>query len=140
MASSTRKKIKATETGTTTEFRETATLLLGTRGSKFVVGSMVYQFQGTSHSVEVSWEEVIRTDEANGSVVGFYHTHPKGSPRISYRDQETMEQWVACLGKPLICAIECDGKLRVWNFPRKGWPVECRVNEKVNGHMIFARI
>ena len=37
-------------------------------------------------------------------------------PNMSNIDVETMKQWVKCLGKSLVCAIETDETLNAWMF------------------------
>lgn len=55
-------------------------------------------------------------EEANGDVIGFYHTHPSGMPRPSQRDDRTMHAWVGSFGKPLLCAIEAEGKAAAYLY------------------------
>jgi len=59
---------------------------------------------------------VLAREESKGDVVGFYHTHPGGTPRPSVRDVKTMRAWVGSFGKPLLCLIESDGILSAFRF------------------------
>lgn len=106
-----------------------------------MVGELSMLATGNAAAVnfDKQWHFVDQREQSHGDVIGFYHTHPPGSPRISFRDQETMEQWARYWGKPLLCAIECEGKLRVWLFAKEGWPRELTVKEKI-GDLIIVRI
>lgn len=64
----------------------------------------------TSVVFTASW--VLQREESYGDVVGFYHTHPSGFDLPSERDHRTMRAWVSAFGKPLLCLIEADRKVR----------------------------
>lgn len=59
---------------------------------------------------------VLQREEERGDVVGFYHTHPGGSPNPSQRDLNTMRAWCSCFGKPLLCVIESPEGLGAFRF------------------------
>jgi len=57
--------------------------------------------------VEFDYKKVMELeDDPETEVMGFHHTHPPGCFNMSGTDVETMKAWVACFGRPLICAIE----------------------------------
>jgi proteasome lid subunit RPN8/RPN11 len=70
--------------------------------------------QPTSVEFDAAW--VLEREESKGDVVGFYHTHPSGSPEPSQRDLRTMRAWTASFGKPLLCLIESDGIMTAYRF------------------------
>lgn len=72
--------------------------------------------QENAASVEFDHNAVFQREDRYHDVVGFYHTHPSGLNRMSNIDIQTMIQWVNCLGKSLICAIETEEKLSAWLF------------------------
>jgi hypothetical protein len=71
---------------------------------------------GGPAQVEIDWAWALQREEARGDVVGFFHTHPRGSAAPSSRDRSTMRAWVSCFGKPLLCVIEAEGALAVYLF------------------------
>lgn len=66
--------------------------------------------------VEVDWAWALQREECCGDVAGFYHTHPGMAAVPSARDLRTMRAWVACFGRPLLCAIEGEEGLRAYLF------------------------
>lgn len=110
------------KTGTTINFVEESAVIIGTKGTKFCLGDLRQRQFGERSSVEFPWQWVLEREDNHGDIIGFYHTHPGSglqSAHYSARDNETMSQWVECLGKPLICAIESGPALRVWLFRKK---------------------
>lgn len=69
-------------------------------------------------SVEFDYKKVFEREDKYKDVIGFYHTHPPGCFNMSQTDIQTMTQWVKCLGKSLICLIECDGVVNSWLFAK----------------------
>ena len=67
-------------------------------------------------SVEFDYKKVFDREDKYEDIAGFYHTHPSGMNMMSSIDIETMNQWVRCLGKSLICVIETEEKLNAWAF------------------------
>jgi hypothetical protein len=71
---------------------------------------------GGPASVEIDWAWAMEREEGRGDVVGFYHTHPGGSAFPSQRDVQTMQAWVSCFGKPMLCVIEGGGPVVAYLF------------------------
>jgi hypothetical protein len=71
---------------------------------------------GQPASVEFDWNWALEREERRGDVLGFYHTHPAGLVTPSWRDIKTMQAWVTCLGKPLLCLIKRDSTLAAYLF------------------------
>lgn len=69
-------------------------------------------------SVEFDYKVVYDREDKYNDVIGFYHTHPPGANFLSQIDEDTMSQWVRCLGKDLVCLIETEEKLNGWIFTR----------------------
>jgi proteasome lid subunit RPN8/RPN11 len=72
--------------------------------------------RGEPASVAFDAQWVLGREETKGDVIGFYHTHPCGSPGPSQRDLKTMRAWCGSFGKPLLCLIESDGELAAYRF------------------------
>lgn len=75
--------------------------------------------EGLPACVDFDAKFVIEQDERNEpdrSVVGFLHTHPGMIAHYSSRDFRTMQAWVTCLGRPLVCVIAGHDGLRAWWF------------------------
>lgn len=77
-------------------------------------GRLVRWREGGAAHVEADGAWALRREEAKGDVAGFFHTHPPGVTGMSARDRLTMKAWVSAFGKPLLCAIRCDGATRIW--------------------------
>ncbi len=91
-------------------------ILTGERRGRARRGCLRLRRLGGATSVEFDWSRVLRREERQGDVIGFYHTHPGGSAVPSRRDVKTMRAWVSCLGKPLLCVIEGNSKLAAYRF------------------------
>lgn len=91
-------------------------VLLGRRQAPFWYARRQRPTLGDIARVEFDPAWVLNREETKGDVVGFYHTHPKGSPKVSRRDVKTMRGWVECFGKPLLCVIESGAQLTVYRF------------------------
>jgi proteasome lid subunit RPN8/RPN11 len=72
--------------------------------------------RGNPSSVDFDANWVLDREESGGDVVGFFHTHPPGVPGPSERDNRTMRAWVGSFGKPLLCLIEADRKIRAYVY------------------------
>jgi len=73
-----------------------------------IVANLVdYRTQKSAASVAFDYQFVIDWEDKHGNVIGFFHTHPKGFAGPSGTDIRTMTGWCQCLGKDLICAIDC---------------------------------
>ena len=81
-------------------------VLVGSRRGDVWLGRLCKRKQGGPSSVEFDWPWVLEREERRGDVIGFWHTHPFGFDGPSRRDIRTMQGWVNCLGKPLLCLIE----------------------------------
>jgi proteasome lid subunit RPN8/RPN11 len=69
---------------------------------------------GDQTRVEADWSWTLAREEADGDVMGFYHTHPQGiGTQPSKRDIRTMQAWCSALGKPLLCLIAEDPGARI---------------------------
>ena len=53
-------------------------------------------------------------DNPDETVVGFFHTHPRGHENMSATDVATMKAWSTALGRPLFCAIDCGMTSNHW--------------------------
>ncbi len=95
---------------------EESCVLVGSRKGGIWLGRLCKRQQGEAASVEFDWAWVLEREERRGDVIGFWHTHPFGLKGPSGRDIRTMNQWVDCLGKPLLCLIEVPGKLAAYLF------------------------
>ena len=90
--------------------------LVGVRQGPFWYARRRRPTKGDVASVEFDAAWALEREESHGDIVGFYHTHPSGSPDLSRRDVKTMHAWVGAFGKALLCLIECDGKVTAWRF------------------------
>lgn len=76
----------------------------------------VRQSQGELASVRFDGFWVLEREEKRHDVVGFFHTHPGGSPSPSNRDVRTMRAWCSAFGKPLLCVIASPEGVRGYRF------------------------
>lgn len=83
-------------------------------------GRLVRWRTGGPAHVDFDWAWVMRREEGEGDVAGFFHTHPAGIPGMSGRDRLTMEAWAVSFGKPLLCAIRCGRGVRAWMCDKTG--------------------
>jgi hypothetical protein len=95
---------------------EEAGILVGRRKGGIWLGRLCRWGQGGASSVEFDWSWVLEREERRGDVIGFWHTHPFGMTGPSHRDARTMQGWVDCLGKPLLCLIEVPGKIAAYLY------------------------
>ena len=102
-------------------------------------GFKVYHSSGTPGSVEFKWERALLK-----YMVGWVHTHPPGFNYVSGTDDKTMKGWSIALGKPLLCAVSCDGGVKAWQYWKetksRNSSVVCRkeISIKVKGPFITA--
>jgi len=101
-------------------FREESAVIVGQHRGSIWHGRLRQPQVGSAASVEFDWAWVIRREERQGDVIGFYHTHPRGLTAPSDRDVRTMRAWVTCLGKPLLCLIRSGNALAGYIFLREG--------------------
>ena len=88
---------------------EETAVLTGSRKGQVWFGRLREWKSGTPVRVDFDWDWVLRREEQRRDILGFYHTHPPGVPGPSIRDVRTMQAWVSCLGKPLLCIVR-EGK------------------------------
>jgi len=68
-----------------------------------------FETQENPGLVEFNYQTVMRyEDDSNMEVIGFFHTHPHNCAYMSQTDIDTMQAWIACFGRPLLCVIGCD--------------------------------
>lgn len=87
-------------------WNEEGGVLVGNRRGNIWLGRLHGRHSGGPSSVEFDWAWVLEREEKRGDVIGFWHTHPFGFDGPSGRDIRTMQGWVSCLGKPLLCLIQ----------------------------------
>ena len=85
---------------------EESGILVGSRRGNVWLGRLHRRRHGKPSSVDFDWAWVLEREERRGDVIGFWHTHPFGLDGPSRRDIRTMQGWVSCLGKPLLCLIQ----------------------------------
>jgi hypothetical protein len=71
---------------------------------------------GQPCSVNFNPDWVLQREEAKGDIIGWWHTHPNMTASPSRTDYATMQAWVCCFGKPLLCCIEGRDGLRAHWF------------------------
>ena len=86
--------------------------------SPYILCTVAENYTQNKSVVEFDYKKIFDRQDKYKDVVGFYHTHPAGFYSMSSTDISTMEQWVKCLGKSLICLIECDGVMNSWLFSK----------------------
>lgn len=91
-------------------------IITGQRRGRLWYGRLQRRQVGQPASVEFDWAWVMDREERRGDVLGFYHTHPTGLAKPSRRDIRTMQGWVSCLGKPLLCLIDSQTALAAYIF------------------------
>jgi proteasome lid subunit RPN8/RPN11 len=105
---------------TSTKQVEICYVLLGEIRDGTVNAKMSWRKIGSTHSVQFDWSRVMKREEDDADVAGFYHTHPEGFTDLSSKDESTMRAWAFCFGKPLICAIGTSAGIRAWCFEVDG--------------------
>lgn len=90
--------------------------LVGKRQGSVWFGQRIQPTTGEPTTVDFDGQWVLAREEGEGDIIGFYHTHPGGSPDPSARDLKTMRAWVGSFGKPLLCLIEADGQIAAFRF------------------------
>lgn len=94
-------------------------LLLSKSDCNFLQEIFKYGFetQQSKTSVTFDYKKVYEfEDNPNITVVGFYHTHPKGCLFYSSTDIQTMGAWTKALNRKLLCVIESDNQIKSWWF------------------------
>ncbi len=73
--------------------------------------------RGEPASVEFDAAWVLDREESKGDIVGFFHTHPNGSPNPKPAGlRRPSGLGPARFGKPLLCLIDSDGELAAYRF------------------------
>jgi proteasome lid subunit RPN8/RPN11 len=62
--------------------------------------------EGSPGHVDFDYNLVLKQEEENKNVIGFFHTHPMSFASPSTTDYDTMGAWTVCFGKPLVCCIK----------------------------------
>ncbi len=101
---------------TTITTKEIAYVLAGESRDGILLAKMLWKSKGSETSVQFDWKRVLEREESKGDLVGFFHTHPDGFTNASQRDDQTMESWSFCFGKPLLCVIGTSAGLRAWIY------------------------
>ena len=86
--------------------KEICYIMLGHQGNYFTRGWLVKKVSGNSASVKFDGQWALEREEKKGDILGFWHTHPDGTLEPSKRDLKTMQAWISCFGKPLLCVIQ----------------------------------
>jgi len=86
--------------------KEICYIILGRRGKKILRGRLIKKIIGKKTMVKFDGGWVLKREEQKGDILGFWHTHPDGNLSPSIRDRKTMEAWITCFGKPLLCIIQ----------------------------------
>jgi proteasome lid subunit RPN8/RPN11 len=76
----------------------------------------IHHHQGGTTSVRFDGPGVLRREEAQHDVLGFFHTHPTGPSQPSARDVRIMRAWCSAFGKPLLCVIASPEGLAGFRF------------------------
>lgn len=87
--------------------KEICYVMLGHQGFYYLAsGRLVKKVTGKPALVKFDGQWVLDREEKKGDVVGFWHTHPDGTLEPSKRDIKTMQAWISCFGKSLLCVIQ----------------------------------
>jgi proteasome lid subunit RPN8/RPN11 len=97
-------------------FLEEYWTLVGARRGRIWYARRIHNCSGTEASVRFDGQSVLRREETRRDVLGFFHTHPSGSPCPSNRDVRTMRAWCSAFGKPLLCVISSPDGLAGYRF------------------------
>ena len=113
-------------------------VLVGQQRNGIWVGRLLQRREGKATSVSFDWGWVMVREESFGDVIGFYHTHPTGSLLPSQRDVRTMQAWVDCFGKPLLCAIQSGERLAGYLFEEDSRGVPVSRISRMRGNVVVA--
>ncbi len=98
------------------QFVEQCWTLVGHQRGSFWYARRRRPTKGSPHEVSCDAAWTLEREEEHQDAVGFFHTHPPGAVSLSDRDVRTMQGWVSAFGKPLLCFIECEGRLMAYRF------------------------
>lgn len=91
-------------------------IMVGKRKGRYWRGRYMRHSSGGAAHVQVHGSWTMRREEEKGDVIGFYHTHPTFPADPSDRDIRTMQAFVSCFGKPLLCVIKGTDGVRAFIF------------------------
>jgi hypothetical protein len=95
------------------EFKERCYFLYGIQLFGNFIGVLRYHSQGTRDSVSFDPKGML-----SKFFLGWFHTHPKGNPLFSERDESTLWAWVTAEGRDFICGVISGSKTKAWVFQR----------------------
>ncbi len=95
---------------------EESAIIVGHRRGRVWYGRLRERRVGLPAEVTFAWDWALEREERYGDVIGFFHTHPDGFPTPSERDVRTLQGWVNCFGKPLLCVIASGDVLTAYLF------------------------
>ena len=120
------------------QMNEQSWILLGKKRGWFWYGWTFNETEGIPTNVENDDALIEKREEAEGDVIGFFHTHPNFTASPSSLDDKTMRSWVTSFGKPLACCIKgVDGLRAHWYVDDESEPVETKVLQV--GSLLFGR-
>jgi hypothetical protein len=96
------------------EFVEECWFIYGLKIKRYFIGIKLYHSSGTPGGVRFDWSKCL-----SKFFIGWLHSHPSGVSHVSDTDDLTMNGWAIGLGRPLLCAVVCDGRTRVWQYWKK---------------------
>jgi hypothetical protein len=99
---------------------------------------MRWRTKGSETSVRFDGKRVLAREEAEGDVIGFYHTHPEGFTGPSGRDDRTLDAWCFCFGKPILCVIETSAGARGWIYEYEKKPRAVARVQRFKGLVLVA--
>lgn len=80
-----------------------------------VLKKIAFETQQNKALVEFDYNIAYKyEDDPNEYVLGFFHTHPTGMNHMSATDDATMEAWIKCLGRELLCVIDSGTSIDGW--------------------------
>lgn len=107
---------------------ELSWVIIGEQNDKLWWGYKRHMSKGSSATVKASHSYAMDREEKYFDVLGFMHTHPHWKAEPSDVDRKTMQSWVDCFGKSLLCIIKGTDGLRAWWFDQdEDEPIECGV-------------
>jgi len=87
-------------------FFEKCWFIYGIKIKKIYIGIIVKHSNGKRAGVKFNWKKIYNSKY----LIGFFHTHPGHNIRYSCTDRDTMNAWVFCLWRDLICGIWSEDK------------------------------
>lgn len=123
--------MKLMKAGSSTKFKEKSFVLLGWRQENIILARLIWKSEGSAHAVAFDGARVLKREETHGDLIGFFHTHPDGFTIPSKRDDDTLNSWSFCFGKPLVSVISTQATLRAWIYDASGAAPSCQEIESV---------